>query len=123
MPRKKSKKRKNQVFARTKPTSEQSVVELVTDLSLLNNNVSSYLVDDEILLESLEKEDTDRSRDQDSVSSDVKGVSVPVKKRVQLQTKGGVIKHLKYWGSKLKGSTTPSLWISSSSEKLSETRR
>ena len=100
MPRKKSKKRKNQVFARTKPTSEQSEVELVTDLSLLNNNVSSYLVDDEILLESLKKEDTDRFRDQDSVSSDVKGVSVPVKKRVQLQTKGGVIKHLKYWGSK-----------------------
>ena len=51
MPRK-SKKRKNKVQARTEPTSEQSVVELVSDLALMNNNVSSFVTDDEILLES-----------------------------------------------------------------------
>ena len=101
MPRKKSKKRKNKfVLARNKPTSEQS--DLVTDLAdlVLNNNVSSFVTNDEILLESLKKEEVDRLNDQNSVSSDVQSVSVPVKKRVKLQSCGKVVKHLKYWGSK-----------------------
>ena len=99
MPRK-SKKRKNKVLARTKPTSEQSVVELVSDLALMNNNVSSFVTDDEILLESLKKEEVDPLKDQNSVLRDVQSVSVPVKKRVQLQSSGRVFKHLKLWGSK-----------------------
>ena len=86
-------KRKNKVLARTKPTSEQSVVELVSDLAQINNNVSSFFTDDEILLESLKKEEVERLKDQDCVS-------VPVKKRVELQSSGRVFKHLKLWGSK-----------------------
>lgn len=93
-------KRKNKVLARTKPTSEQSVVELVSDLALINNNVSSFFTDDEILLESLKKEEVERLKDQDCVSGDVQSVSVPVKKRVELQSSGRVFKNLKLWGSK-----------------------
>ena len=101
MPRKKSKKRKNKLVSdRTKPTTGQSKIELVSDLPRLNNNVSSFVTDDEILLESLKKEEADRHKDQNSVSSDAKGVSVPVKKRVELESRGKVLKHFKYWGSK-----------------------
>ena len=99
MPRK-SKKRKNKVQARTEPTSEQSVVELVSDLALMNNNVSSFVTDDEILLESFKKEEVDKLKGEDSVSRDVQSVSVPVKRRVELQSSGRVFKHHKFRGSK-----------------------
>ena len=93
MPKKKStKRRKNKiVLARTKPALVEPELEIVTQL---NNNVSSFEPDDEILLESFKKEDAELQGN-DPVSSEV-----PVKKRVELQSSGRMVKHLKYWGSK-----------------------
>ena len=93
MPKKKStKRRKNKiVLARTKPALVEPELEIVTQL---NNNVSSFEPEDEILLESFKKEDAELQGN-DPVSSEV-----PVKKRVELQSSGRMVKHFKYWGSK-----------------------
>ena len=100
MARKKSKRKNKSVLVRTKPTVEQSEVEIVTDLSQLNNNVSSFDTVDEILLESFTKKEADRLSEPDSVSSDVQVVSVPIKKRVELNSRVRRVKYFKYSGSK-----------------------
>lgn len=99
MPRKKSKKKNKFGLAKTKPTAKGSEVEIVTGLSQLNNNVSSYETVDEIFLESFTKKRADDFNQPDSSASDVQIVSAPIKKRVDLKSRGGVKRH-KYGGSK-----------------------
>ena len=99
MPRKKWRQKKKRAVYRPSDTVTTSVIELVPDLANLNNNVSCFDTQDEILLESIPNNDYDLQTSQHlKTSLDEKGIP-SVRRKVQLKSKKKVGK-MRYLGSK-----------------------